>query len=121
MKHYKKLITAIILVAFIGTPMYLYHKYQDGTYYYTKITREPININDAIDDRGVKQGSIYTYNLPSVDKDGKEKQIEFDAYKDKPLKQDAYLKIKVNDIKGVLSWEEVNKNDIPTKAEESFS
>lgn len=76
MKHYKKLIIAIILVAFIGTPWYFYHKYQGGTYYYTKITREPININDATDDRGITQGSIYTYNLPSVDKDGKEKEIE---------------------------------------------
>lgn len=121
MTHYKKIITALILIAFIATPMYLYHKYQGGTYYYTKITKEPTNTEDALDDRGIKQGSIYTYNLSSVDNKGTEKDLEFDAYKDKPLKENAYLKIKVNDIKGVLNWEEVQKDNIPTKAKEKLN
>ncbi|MGX4686565.1 YxeA family protein [Vagococcus sp. JNUCC 83] len=121
MAHYKRVISAIILIAFIGTPMYLYHKYQGGTYYYAKITQNPISTNDATDNSGIKQGSIYTYDLPSFDKEGKEKNIEFDVYKDKPLKENAYLKIKVNDIKGVLSWEEVQKSDLPTKAKNNLS
>ena len=121
MIHYKKILSAIILIAFIGAPMFLYHKYQGGIYYYTKITQAPISTTDATDDRGIKQGSIYTYDLPSFDKEGKEKNIEFDAYKDKPLKENAYLKIKVNDIKGVLSWEEVQKSDLPTKVKEKLN
>lgn len=121
MTHYKKLLTALILIGFIATPMYLYHKYQGGTYYYTKITKEPTNSDNAVDSRGIKQGSVYTYDLPGIDDKGNEKELTFDAYKDKPLRQDAYLKIKVNDIKGVLSWEEVQQNDIPNKAKEKIS
>ncbi|UUV99800.1 YxeA family protein [Vagococcus luciliae] len=121
MTYYKKGITFLILIAIIATPMYLYHKYQGGIYYYTKITKEPSNTEDALDDRGIKQGSIYTYSLSSVDDKGNEKDITFDAYKDKPLKENAYLKIKVNDIKGVLNWEEVQKENIPIKAKEKLN
>lgn len=121
MTYYKKIIIALILIACIATPMYLYHKYQGGTYYYTKVTKEPSKTEDALDDRGIKQGSIYTYNLSGFDDKGTKKELEFDAYKDKPLKENAYLKIKVNDIKGVLTWEEVQQNDIPNKAKEKIS
>ncbi|MCI0130641.1 MULTISPECIES: YxeA family protein [Enterococcaceae] len=105
MTYYKKIILALILIACIATPMSLYHKYQGGTYYYTKVTKEPSKTKEALDDREIKQGSIYAYNLASFDDKGTEKELEFDAYKDKPLKEHAYLKIKVNDIKGVLTWE----------------
>lgn len=116
MKQSKKIITVIILAIFIAVPAYLYHKYQGGTYYYTQITNDPIKVEDALDDSGIKQGSVYTYKLASYDNKGTKKDIQFDAYKDNPLKQDAYLKIKVNDIRGVLNWEEVKKEDIPSKS-----
>ena len=116
MKHSKKILTVIVIAIIIAVPAYLYNKFQGGTYYYTQITKEPTKVEDSLDDRGIKQGSVYTYNLASYDNKGTEKDIQFDAYKDKPLKQNAYLKIKVNDIKGVLTWSEVQKNDIPTDA-----
>ena len=36
--------------------------------------------------------------------------------RERPLKMNAYLKLEVNERKGVLNWEEVKVNEIPKAA-----
>ena len=121
MKHKNKLIGGIIIIALLAIPFYFYEKYQGGIYYYTQITKDPIKTEDALNDAGVKQGAVYTYELVGYDDKGTQKQLEFDAYKDKPLRKDAYLKVKVNEVKGVLNWEEVKQNDLPSKVKSKLN
>ncbi|ENZ5656445.1 YxeA family protein [Enterococcus hirae] len=63
--------------------------------------------------------SVYFFFLPTSEcnnktEDNKEKDIAFDSFKDKPLKENAYLVLHVNKSKGVVGWEEVNTKDIPS-------
>ncbi|CEH28677.1 hypothetical protein AM501_08715 [Aneurinibacillus migulanus] len=61
------------------------------------------------------------YTLPGYDKDGKEKTLTFmRAGKDRKFKENAYLCVYVKDEKGVTSYEEVKKEDIPDKAKEKL-
>lgn len=55
--------------------------------------------------------SEYKYNLTAYDEHGKMHEVEFTAYK--KLREDAYLKLEVMSIRGVVNWEEVQYDDLP--------
>ena len=50
-----------------------------------------------------------------------EKTLEFRGQQPRPLRKGAYLKITWNKNKGVTSYEEVQKEDIPKTAQEKLS
>ncbi|MEC1241810.1 YxeA family protein, partial [Bacillus paralicheniformis] len=56
------------------------------------------------------------YELAGFDEDGQEKTMEFTA--DKNLRTGAFLRLFHSEKKGVKSWEEVEKDDIPAKAKD---
>ncbi|MED0668819.1 YxeA family protein [Aneurinibacillus aneurinilyticus] len=61
------------------------------------------------------------YTLPGYDKNGKEKTLTFmKAGEDHKFKENAYLCVYVKAEKGVTSYEEVKKEDIPDKAKEKL-
>ncbi|WP_002145095.1 YxeA family protein [Bacillus cereus] len=60
----------------------------------------------------------YQYKLTGFDKDGKEKELEFNAQKD--LRKEAFLRIYNSDKKGVTAWEEVKKDELPAKVKEKL-
>ncbi|PKR82979.1 YxeA family protein [Heyndrickxia camelliae] len=84
--------------------------------YYTQIIDQGKMLEDK-DDRGVKYVS-YEYKLPAFDKDGRQKILTFTAQKQ--LRENAYLTLFVKDEKGVTSYQEVKKGDIPKKASEKL-
>ena len=51
---------------------------------------------------------------------GEEKTVELNEYRDQPLRMKAYLKLKVNPRKGVISWNEVTEKEVPEKALEKL-
>ncbi|EJR49027.1 hypothetical protein IIM_03806 [Bacillus cereus VD107] len=55
----------------------------------------------------------YQYKLTGFDKDGKEKELEFNAQKN--LRKEAFLRVYYSDKKGVTAWEEVKKDELPAK------
>ncbi|HDR4725172.1 YxeA family protein [Bacillus cereus group sp. Sample62] len=59
------------------------------------------------------------YKITGFDKDGKEKELEFDAQKN--LRKDAFLRVYYSDEKGVSSWEEVEKDELPAKVKEKLA
>ncbi|MHC5373948.1 YxeA family protein [Enterococcus sp. LJL120] len=102
---------AIILAVGFGGK-YAMDKYWETNYggpsYYTKITGDAVNT-------GVESGSTYyEYDQVSYDENGVEETVHLKEYRDSPLRIGAYLKMVVNDEKGVTSWEEVQESDLPS-------
>ncbi|MBK5493234.1 YxeA family protein [Bacillus thuringiensis] len=68
---------------------------------------------------GEVMGKEFTYNLVGFDENGKEKELEFKAQKN--LRKQAFLLVYHSEEKGVKSWEEVQKEDLPAKVKEKFN
>lgn len=67
---------------------------------------------------GEVMGKEYEYTLSGFDKEGKEKDLEFTAQKN--LRKEAFLRVYYSDKKGVTAWEEVKKDELPTKVKEKL-
>lgn len=95
------------------------NKYMEENYggpsYYTKITGDPVASGSS---EGTK---FYEYDQVSYDENGTEKTVHLKEYRDKPLRKSAYLKMVVNDEKGVTSWEEVIQKDLPNAVKQKLS
>lgn len=85
-----------------------------GTDYYVQVTQAGTK-EESEDDQGNLLTS-YTYELPGFNEQGNKKDLQFRAIKDRPLIKGAFLKITWNKNKGVTSYEQVDRNDIPTAA-----
>jgi len=85
-----------------------------GDDYYVQITDKGEKKVEK-SDNGERMVS-YDYTLNGFDKNGQEKEMSFTAFKDRPLIQGAYLKVTWNKRRGVTSYEQVQANEIPTKA-----
>jgi len=86
--------------------------------YYVQITVDGKE-TDAKSMEGEIMGKEFTYKLPGFDTEGKEKELEFRTQKN--LRKEAFLLVYYSKDKGVKSWEEVEKGDLPTKAKEKLS
>lgn len=95
------------------------NKYMEENYggpsYYTKIESDPVA-------SGTSDGTqFYEYDQVSYDENGTEKTVHLKEYRQKPLRKSAYLKMIVNDEKGVTSWEEINENDLPSAVKKQLA
>ncbi|WP_028391119.1 YxeA family protein [Bacillus cihuensis] len=84
--------------------------------YYTRIEGQGKKIEDKADN-GQKYVS-YEYELPAYDQEGKKKTLTFTATKQ--LREKAYLSLFVKDGKGVTSYQEVTKEELPEKAKDKL-
>lgn len=117
MKNIGKIIGLVVLIAVAVGGFMLYKSYS-GSDLYTVVAKEGTKENVSTRDGG---GYVdYKNNLKAYDADGNEKDVEFYGAggdrQDRPLKVGAFLKLSYNDGKGVLSWEEISKDNIPEKA-----
>lgn len=93
--------------------------YSSSTYY-TQIDNTKIAENDS--DGGVinfKGDLEYLYTLNAYNDKGKEKEITFGVSKE--LKEDAFIKLKIAPIRGVISWEEIQYNELPIIVQEKYN
>ncbi|MEG0449792.1 MAG: YxeA family protein [Lysinibacillus sp.] len=84
--------------------------------YYVQVTTD-----GELEEYKLDTGEIaetYWYELSSYDERGKEQTLKFSANKN--LRKDAYLKLYVKGGKEVSSYDEVQFDDIPSKAQEQF-
>lgn len=109
---------AVLLVVIVAVGVFgwwFVSEMPDGTYY-TQVdnarTQELESKGGVIDPTG---GMSIGYTLPAFDEAGDEKEISFGT--ERELREDAYLKLTVVPIRGVLEWEEVQFDDIPEKAQ----
>ncbi|MBM7585490.1 uncharacterized protein (TIGR01655 family) [Bacillus pakistanensis] len=84
--------------------------------YYVQIEGQGKKIEDK-SDTGQKYVS-YEYELPAFDQEGKPKTLTFTA--NKQLREKAYLSLFVKDGKGVTSYQEVTKEELPEKAKDKL-
>lgn len=104
--------SVLVLVGFFGYTLLV--KGVGSDYYYTKIATEGTRFTDK-DSEGVEHID-YKYELTGFNEKGNKVELSFRGSKEVPLKKDAYLKVSYSSGKGVTSWEEVKKNQVPEKA-----
>ncbi|MFJ7738283.1 YxeA family protein [Lysinibacillus sp. NPDC097287] len=84
--------------------------------YYLQVTTD-----GELEEYKLNTGEIaktYWYELPSYDERGKEQTLKFSATKN--LRKDAYLKLYVKNGNEVTSYNEVQFDEIPPKAQEQL-
>ena len=96
-----------------------YNYYFGGKDYYTRVG-EPIEVKTGKFSNGEKY-TEYNYTHTAFNKQGEKTVQKTYEIRDKPLRINAYLKLKVNPRKGVLSWEEVSEKSVPKKAFEKLT
>lgn len=111
-------LVAFVAIVFVGVKVADY-VVMGGDSYYVQITTNGEK-EVSKDDNG-QQYVRYKYNLPGYDEDGRKKTLEFTGQQPRPLRKGAYLKVTWNKNKGVTSYEEVQKEDIPKTAQEELS
>lgn len=118
---YRKALTitaiAMALVAVTaGVGWWLLSGWAEG-YYYVQVdntkTKELEPTGGFIDPTG---GMSLSYTLPAFDKEGAGRELSFGT--ERELREDAYLRLTVVPIRGVVEWMEVQPEDIPAKAQE---
>lgn len=116
MKTMLKILIPLLLIA--GGSWIVYNNYFGGEDYYTQITTSG-EMETSKSDNGESM-TKYDYNQKAYNVKGEEKIEKLSEYRDKPLRMNAYLKLKVNKHKGVLSWVEVEEKEVPKAALEKI-
>ena len=112
-------IGAVVLVA-ICVVCFFSFSGTGSTYYYSQIDNSRIENNESkggvIDFSG---GMDYRYTLLSYDENGKGKEISFGTSRE--LKEGAFICLTVMPIRGVVEWEEVQYDELPTAVQSFYT
>lgn len=114
----KKKIGITILVGVFGIVSYFgygIYKSRTGERFYLQLRSNPQCKRAKYNELECK------YKESSYNKDGLKKIVEFYSLRERPLRKNAFLEIKVNDERGVLTYSEVSENEIPKKAFEKIN
>ncbi|HHQ2899419.1 TPA: YxeA family protein [Bacillus cereus] len=84
--------------------------------YYVQINMNGNEVIHEVD--GGEKLKRFEYELKGFNEDGEEKKLKFDA--EKNLRKEAFLRVHYSKEKGVKTWEEVKKEEIPKKAREKL-
>ena len=109
-------ITIIVVVAVAATALIAIASQTNmlrGGDYYVKVDNAGISENDS--SGGVfhlKSSEPYIYELDAVNEAGDETKMEFGVSRE--LRQDAYLKLEVQPVRGVVSWSEIPVDELPS-------
>ena len=115
-------LAAVLAAVIVGVGLFWLGSNTDllasGTYY-TKIDNAHVAENDSTG--GVihlKSSEPFVYQLHAANEDGHEIEASFGAAHE--LRQDAYLTLNLEPLRGVGDWEEVSPEDLPSKAAETL-
>ena len=98
------LLVAFIIVAFLAT--------QRSSDYYTQID------NDCVTEIAPHGAMNYRYTLSTYDETGAERELSFET--SRILTDDAYLCLKVAPFRGVVTWAEVQFDEMPAAVQEQY-
>ncbi|MBE1555229.1 YxeA family protein [Sporosarcina limicola] len=112
----KKGIAALVVIAVIIGVVFGFRNVNlnrlGAVSHYVQITESGTKIEDTI-----STGEVivrYEYTLPAYNKEGNKKELTFRSNHE--LRKDAYLNLFLKDGKGVTSYQEVKKEEIPAEA-----
>lgn len=107
-----------IMAALLSLGAWLYLG-SGSAYYYTQIDNSKISEGKPRDGVVDLQGGMsYSYTLPAYNEKGVEKEITFGASRE--LREDAYLKLTLSPIRGVIEWSEVQYEELPDAVQEHY-
>ncbi|MHA7108215.1 YxeA family protein (plasmid) [Bacillus sp. C-3-6] len=113
MKKYMALFSFLVVFASLLVGCDINRMDRDG--YYVQSTMDgKEGVSKSMD--GKVMGKEYEYTLLGIDKEGKEKELEFMAQK--ILCKEAFLRVYHSEKKGVTAWEEVQGDELPRKVKE---
>lgn len=113
------LIVALIVLIPLMAYQFWYVPNFTGDDYYTYVGDSYKEIIEK-DDSGADYKEYY-YKQKAYDKDGNEKLLKFNSSIGRPIKADNYLKVTYNrKYDKVLSWEKVQKRQVPRKTIEQI-
>ena len=91
-----------------------------STYYYSQIDNSKIEQTESAGGVINFEGSMdFSYTLRCYDEDGNEKDITFGTSRE--LKEDAFIRLTVMPIRGVLEWVEVQYDELPTAVQKEYT
>ena len=88
---------------------------------YTQIDGSRLEIIDPSEGGVVNlRGSMpYRYELPCYNGQGRAKEIAFTA--DRELREGAFLRLRINPLRGVTFWEEVRFDELPAAVQRVYA
>lgn len=111
-------IAAAVVAVLLSIGAWLYSG-SGSIYYYTQIDNSRISEGKQRDGVVDLQGGMrYSYTLPAYNEKGVEKEITFGASRE--LREDAYLKLTVSPVRGVVEWSEVQYEELPEAVREYY-
>ena len=117
----KKVLLGIGVVVVLAICLCVYLLSGAGsTYYYSQIDNSKIEQTESAGGVINFGGSMdYSYTLRCYDEDGNEKDITFGTSRE--LKEDAFIRLTVMPIRGVLEWIEVQYDELPAAVQKEYS
>lgn len=107
----KKVLVGLLIIG-LAVGGYVYYKKFTGTHYYVQIIKDgEIGESKGIAGRVYKD---YTYSLTGYDRRGRSQKLEL--IESRQLRKGAYLDVLYNAKRGVLSWKEIRKSEVPKEA-----
>lgn len=97
------IIAAVIVIALVAGAYYFLFVHKD--LYYIQIDNSKIEQVSTTDDMK------YQYTITGYNEAGNEKEIKFKTTRE--LREDAYLELEVMLTRGVISWKEVQVEELP--------
>ena len=111
---------AVVIAGAILCWTIIFSNFQD-TAYYTQVDNTKISRHGgqgAIDLSG-SGGMEFSYTLPSYDEKGGEKDVTFGVSRE--LREGAFLCLTVRPGRGVMTWAEVQYDELPPAVREHFT
>lgn len=91
-----------------------------STYYYSQIDNSKIEQTESAGGVINFKGSMdFSYTLRCYDEDGNAKDITFGTSRE--LKEDAFIRLTVMPIRGVLEWSEIQYDELPIVVQEQYT
>ena len=97
------IIAVIIMIVLAAGAYYFLVVHKD--LYYVQIDNTKIEEVSGTDDMK------YQYTLTAYNKNGKEKEVQFKTSRE--LREGAYLELELMQMRGVVNWREVQREDLP--------
>lgn len=115
----KILIAAVVALIVVAGAVTFYAFSGSSSVYYAQID------NSKAEESSAKGGVInlkgnlpYSYTLSAYDKNGTEKEITFGTSKE--LKEGAFICLETMPVRGVVSWAEVQYEDMPAAVQDHY-
>lgn len=115
MESFKEKIPMIIAVILLLALLF-------GAYYILVVQKTSYYVqidNTKIEEVSSNDDMRYQYTLTAYNKNGKPKEIEFKTSRE--LREDSYLELEVMMLRGVISWKEVQAEELPDKVKEEMN